>query len=96
MKLEGLEQFDNIAYINASDNHLTLGNTFFFYKIYIGLYIHTQFSLFIFSPLESFGRFPALRELDLSLNSLHNFEIHAEEFQRLEVSLLKVVIIFCS
>ncbi|XP_048021421.1 X-ray radiation resistance-associated protein 1-like [Megalobrama amblycephala] len=34
---------------------------------------------------ESFGRFPALRELDLSLNSLHNFEIHAEEFQRLEV-----------
>ncbi|XP_067232505.1 X-ray radiation resistance-associated protein 1 [Chanodichthys erythropterus] len=58
VKLEGLEQFDNIAYINASDNHLTL---------------------------ESFGRFPALRELDLSLNSLHNFEIHAEEFQRLEV-----------
>ncbi|XP_067280085.1 X-ray radiation resistance-associated protein 1 isoform X2 [Pseudorasbora parva] len=56
--LEGLEQFDNIAYINASDNHLTL---------------------------EPFGRFPALRELELSLNSLHNFEIHAEEFQRLEV-----------
>uniref|UniRef100_A0A672MBV3 X-ray radiation resistance-associated protein 1-like n=1 Tax=Sinocyclocheilus grahami TaxID=75366 RepID=A0A672MBV3_SINGR len=56
--LEGLEQFDNVAYINASDNHLTL---------------------------EPFARFPALRELELSLNSLHNLEIHAEDFQKLEV-----------
>ncbi|XP_016365753.1 X-ray radiation resistance-associated protein 1-like [Sinocyclocheilus rhinocerous] len=58
VKLEGLEQFDNTAYINASDNHLTL---------------------------EPFARFPALRELELSLNSLHDLEIHAEEFQKLEV-----------
>uniref|UniRef100_A0A671LUB5 X-ray radiation resistance-associated protein 1-like n=1 Tax=Sinocyclocheilus anshuiensis TaxID=1608454 RepID=A0A671LUB5_9TELE len=29
--------------------------------------------------------FPALRELELSLNSLHNLEIHAEDFQKLEV-----------
>ncbi|XP_077089146.1 X-ray radiation resistance-associated protein 1 isoform X3 [Siphateles boraxobius] len=58
VKLEGLEKFDHITYINASDNHLTL---------------------------EPFDRFPALSELELSLNSLHNFEIHAEEFQRLEV-----------
>ncbi|XP_056118928.1 X-ray radiation resistance-associated protein 1 [Rhinichthys klamathensis goyatoka] len=58
VKLEGLEKFDHITYINASDNHLTL---------------------------EPFDRFPALRELELSLNSLRNFDIHAEEFQRLEV-----------
>ncbi|XP_003200914.4 X-ray radiation resistance-associated protein 1 isoform X1 [Danio rerio] len=58
VKLEGLEQFDNIAYINASDNHLTL---------------------------EPFGRFPALRELELSLNSLHKLEIHADDFKKLEV-----------
>ncbi|XP_039544209.1 X-ray radiation resistance-associated protein 1 isoform X2 [Pimephales promelas] len=58
VKLEGLDKFDQITYINASDNHLTL---------------------------EPFKRFPALRELELSLNSLHKFDIHAEEFQRLEV-----------
>ncbi|XP_052392811.1 X-ray radiation resistance-associated protein 1 [Carassius gibelio] len=58
VRLESLEQFDNVAYINASDNHLTL---------------------------EPFVRFPALRELDLSLNNLHNLEIHAEDFQKLEV-----------
>ncbi|XP_056302678.1 X-ray radiation resistance-associated protein 1 [Danio aesculapii] len=58
VKLEGLEQFDSIASINASDNHLTL---------------------------EPFGRFPALRELELSLNSLHKLEIHADDFKKLEV-----------
>ncbi|XP_065142917.1 X-ray radiation resistance-associated protein 1 isoform X2 [Paramisgurnus dabryanus] len=58
VRLEGLEEFDNIAYINASDNHLTL---------------------------EPFSKFPALRELELSLNSLHTVEIHAEDFQKLEV-----------
>nr|XP_055036336.1 X-ray radiation resistance-associated protein 1 [Misgurnus anguillicaudatus] len=57
-RLEGLEEFDNIAYINASDNHLTL---------------------------EPFSKFPALRELELSLNGLHTVEIHAEDFQKLEV-----------
>ncbi|KAG1943540.1 X-ray radiation resistance-associated protein [Pimephales promelas] len=36
--------------------------------------------------LEPFKRFPALRELELSLNSLHKFDIHAEEFQRLEIA----------
>jgi len=50
----------------------------------------------LYDYTEPFKRFPALRELELSLNSLHNFDIHAEEFQRLEVSLFKywVVIAF--
>ncbi|XP_051955786.1 X-ray radiation resistance-associated protein 1, partial [Xyrauchen texanus] len=58
VKHEGLENFDNIAYINASDNSLTL---------------------------EDFSRFPALRELELSLNGLQTLEVHAEDFQNLEV-----------
>lgn len=36
VKLEGLETFDHITYINASDNHLPLGNQIFF--LYISLY----------------------------------------------------------
>ncbi|XP_043077759.1 X-ray radiation resistance-associated protein 1 [Puntigrus tetrazona] len=58
VKPEDFHEFDNMAYINASDNHL---------------------------PLEPFARFPALRELELSLNSVHDLEIHAEDFQKLEV-----------
>uniref|UniRef100_A0A8C1E054 X-ray radiation resistance associated 1 n=1 Tax=Cyprinus carpio carpio TaxID=630221 RepID=A0A8C1E054_CYPCA len=34
---------------------------------------------------EPFARFPSLRELELSLNSLHDLEIHAEDFQKLEM-----------
>ncbi|XP_053504878.1 X-ray radiation resistance-associated protein 1 isoform X3 [Ictalurus furcatus] len=56
--LEGLEEFDCVAYINASDNYLTL---------------------------EAFSRFPALRELELSLNGLSTVEVNAVDFPRLEV-----------
>ncbi|TSL04232.1 X-ray radiation resistance-associated protein 1 [Bagarius yarrelli] len=55
---EGLEEFDNVAYINASDNIL---------------------------PLEAFSRFPALRELELSLNAVCTVEVNAADFPRLEV-----------
>ncbi|KAG9265578.1 X-ray radiation resistance-associated protein 1 isoform X1 [Astyanax mexicanus] len=55
---EGLEEFDSVAFINASDNRLTL---------------------------EAFSRFPALRELELSLNDLYTLEVHVEDFPRLEV-----------
>ncbi|XP_030638959.1 X-ray radiation resistance-associated protein 1 [Chanos chanos] len=57
-KLEDLEQFGNVVYINASDNYLTL---------------------------EPFKRFPALRELDLSLNRLHSLDVHAGDLLQLEV-----------
>ncbi|KAB5548956.1 hypothetical protein PHYPO_G00061630 [Pangasianodon hypophthalmus] len=56
--LEGLEEFDSVAYVNASDNYLTL---------------------------EAFSRFPALRELELSLNGLSTVEVNAVDFPRLEV-----------
>ncbi|KAL7844235.1 hypothetical protein SRHO_G00227740 [Serrasalmus rhombeus] len=58
VELQGLEEFDSVAYINASDNCLTL---------------------------EAFSRFPALRELELSLNGLCTLEVNAEGFPRLEV-----------
>ncbi|XP_037401597.1 X-ray radiation resistance-associated protein 1 [Pygocentrus nattereri] len=58
VELQGLEEFDSVAYINASDNCLTL---------------------------EAFSRFPALRELELSLNGLCTLEVTAEGFPRLEV-----------
>ncbi|XP_062867745.1 X-ray radiation resistance-associated protein 1 [Trichomycterus rosablanca] len=56
--LKDCEEFDSVAYINASDNYLTL---------------------------ESFSGFPALRELELSLNRLYTLEVHAAHFPRLEV-----------
>ncbi|XP_036444286.1 X-ray radiation resistance-associated protein 1 [Colossoma macropomum] len=58
VELQDLEEFDSVAYINASDNCLTL---------------------------EAFSRFPALRELELSLNGLCTLEVNAEVFPRLEV-----------
>lgn len=38
--------------------------------------------------LEAFSRFPALRELELSLNGLSTVEVNAVDFPRLEVGLL--------
>lgn len=43
-----------------------------------GLYV-------IFYLLEAFSRFPALRELELSLNGLSTVEINPADFPRLEV-----------
>ncbi|XP_046723436.1 X-ray radiation resistance-associated protein 1 isoform X2 [Silurus meridionalis] len=56
--LEGLEEFDSVAYMNASDNYLTL---------------------------EAFSRFPALRELELSLNCISTVKVNAVDFPKLEV-----------
>ncbi|XP_066501845.1 X-ray radiation resistance-associated protein 1 isoform X2 [Hoplias malabaricus] len=56
--LEGLEEFGSVAYINASDNCLSL---------------------------EAFRIFPALRELELSLNGICTLEVNAENFPKLEV-----------
>ncbi|KAI4886827.1 hypothetical protein NFI96_018396, partial [Prochilodus magdalenae] len=58
VELQGLEEFDSVAYISASDNYLTL---------------------------EPFSRFPALRELELSLNGLCTLEVNPKAFPRLEV-----------
>nr|XP_015196994.1 PREDICTED: X-ray radiation resistance-associated protein 1 isoform X1 [Lepisosteus oculatus]XP_015196995.1 PREDICTED: X-ray radiation resistance-associated protein 1 isoform X1 [Lepisosteus oculatus]XP_015196997.1 PREDICTED: X-ray radiation resistance-associated protein 1 isoform X1 [Lepisosteus oculatus]XP_015196998.1 PREDICTED: X-ray radiation resistance-associated protein 1 isoform X1 [Lepisosteus oculatus] len=54
---EDFEAFDNVAYINASNNLLTLG---------------------------PFRKFPILRELELSVNSLRNLTICPGEFPHLE------------
>ncbi|CAB1333014.1 unnamed protein product [Coregonus sp. 'balchen'] len=55
---EDLLDFENVAYVNASDNSLTI---------------------------EPFGKFPSLRELELSLNGLCNVTLNAEDFPHLEV-----------
>ncbi|KAJ7996678.1 hypothetical protein DPEC_G00239520 [Dallia pectoralis] len=54
---EDLTSFENVAYVNASDNCLTI---------------------------EPFGKFPSLRELELSLNCLRNVKLNAQEFPHLE------------
>ncbi|XP_070990624.1 X-ray radiation resistance-associated protein 1 isoform X1 [Oncorhynchus clarkii lewisi] len=55
---EDFLDFENVAYVNASDNSLTI---------------------------EPFGKFPSLRELELSLNGLCNVTLNAEDFPHLEV-----------
>ncbi|XP_077197289.1 X-ray radiation resistance-associated protein 1 isoform X2 [Paroedura picta] len=57
-KEEDFEQFDSVAYMNATENLLTLG---------------------------AFRKFPALRELELSLNGLRNLKVNAEDFPALEI-----------
>ncbi|KAL8191331.1 UNVERIFIED_CONTAM: hypothetical protein K2H54_072236 [Gekko kuhli] len=57
-KEEDFEQFDSVAYMNATENLLTL---------------------------EAFRKFPALRELELSLNGLRNLKVNAEDFPHLEI-----------
>ncbi|XP_060091338.1 X-ray radiation resistance-associated protein 1 [Heteronotia binoei] len=57
-KEEDFEQFDSVAYMNATENLLSL---------------------------EVFRKFPALRELELSLNGLRNLKVNAEDFPHLEI-----------
>ncbi|XP_048838936.1 X-ray radiation resistance-associated protein 1 isoform X2 [Brienomyrus brachyistius] len=58
VNLDNVEEFDNVAYINASDNRLNL---------------------------DAFSGFPVLRELELSLNGLHNINVNDGDFPHLEV-----------
>ncbi|XP_010868777.2 X-ray radiation resistance-associated protein 1 isoform X1 [Esox lucius] len=58
VKTEDLLDFENVAYVNASDNCLTI---------------------------EPFGKFPSLRELELSLNGLCNVTLNTQDFPHLEV-----------
>ncbi|XP_069496255.1 X-ray radiation resistance-associated protein 1 isoform X2 [Ambystoma mexicanum] len=57
-KEEDFEDFDCVAYINAAENLLTLGN---------------------------FRTFPALRELDISMNGIRNLTVSHRDFPHLEI-----------
>ncbi|KAG7483831.1 hypothetical protein MATL_G00042590 [Megalops atlanticus] len=58
VKTEDFEEFDNVVYVNASENHLTL---------------------------DPFSKFPILKQLELSLNGLHNLKVNARDFPHLEI-----------
>ena len=91
VKNEDLKEFDNIVYINASDNSLSIGDVVAI-KIKMQKVRPTkscwvvspeQWYLFVFT--ESFRSFGLLRELDLSLNGCCDMRFHPEAFPHLEV-----------
>lgn len=58
------------------------------HKTPLNLAIDQNSSVFYLILLEAFSRFPALRELELSLNGLSTVEANAVDFPRLEVGLM--------
>lgn len=80
--------FDNVAYIDASINSLSLGDytscRFTFNKI---LCLWQKDVTFCF-PTASFSSFVSLRKLNLSLNGLCNMTFQAADFPHLEVRTL--------
>ncbi len=89
VKGEDLALFDNVAYVNASENILPLGAL---------LLLHTNYTLqnsaekeneaymlSSFQFAEGFKNFPAIRELELPLNAVRNVKLKQEDFPWLEV-----------
>lgn len=89
VKAEDLKVFDNVAYINASINSLSLGDysyiscRFTFQKI--SCILQEVVTLRKCFSTGSFSSFVSLRELNLALNGLCNMKFDAADFPHLEV-----------
>lgn len=92
VKPEELEVFDNVAYINASINSLSLGEyacihypANFILASLCASFMKSYQRLSIVFVAGSFSSFVSLRELNLSLNEVSDLMFDAAAFPLLEV-----------